>query len=228
MSCRRQSLILGMPWLKEFNPSVDWKHQTINIPDNTDQTAFLDHELREAIGPSPTKSTYPDLLPSDFEEADIEEPFFPDENFVRYISRNSTPITTNRFIKVGGRMIPSVAKTSISTQLESSTINEEITLPAKYQEFALVFSEEASHVLPPGRPYDHAINLEKTFIPKVGKVYPLSPEEQKATEDFLEENLKSGKICPSKSPQVSLSSLWERKTVAFIPAKTITMSTVKP
>ena len=35
-------------------------------------------------------------------------------------------------------------------------------------------------------------------------MYPLSPDERKATEDFLDENLASGKICPSNSPQASL------------------------
>ena len=34
-------------------------------------------------------------------------------------------------------------------------------------------------------------------------MYPLSPNEWKATEDFLDENLTSGKIRPSNSPQAS-------------------------
>ena len=41
----------------------------------------------------------------------------------------------------------------------------------------------------------------KSFTPKIGKVYPLSPDERRATEDFLDENLASGKIRPSNSPQ---------------------------
>ena len=40
-------------------------------------------------------------------------------------------------------------------------------------------------------------------MPKIGKIYPLSPNEKKATEDFLEENLATGKIRPSNSPQAS-------------------------
>ena len=35
------------------------------------------------------------------------------------------------------------------------------------------------------------------------KVYPLNPNEQKALEDFIEENLSSGRIRPSKSPMAS-------------------------
>ena len=54
------------------------------------------------------------------------------------------------------------------------------------------------------RPYNHPILLDETFVPKIGKVYPLSPDEQKATDDFIEENLRTGKIRPSSSPQASL------------------------
>ena len=35
------------------------------------------------------------------------------------------------------------------------------------------------------------------------KVYPLSPSEQKELDAFIQENLESGHICPSKSPMAS-------------------------
>ena len=60
-----------------------------------------------------------------------------------------------------------------------------------------------SYHLPPSQLYDHPINLDGSFVPTIEKVYPLTPEEQKVTEDFLEENLKSGKIWPLNSPQAS-------------------------
>ena len=37
----------------------------------------------------------------------------------------------------------------------------------------------------------------------MGKIYPLTLKEQKATEDFLEENLQLGRIHPSNSPQAA-------------------------
>ena len=40
-------------------------------------------------------------------------------------------------------------------------------------------------------------------MPKIGKIYLLSPDEKKATEDFLKENLAIGKIYLSNSPQAS-------------------------
>ena len=57
--------------------------------------------------------------------------------------------------------------------------------------------------MPPSRPYNHPILLDETFVPKIGKVYPLSPDKQKATDNFIEENLKTGKIRPFSSPQAS-------------------------
>ena len=57
--------------------------------------------------------------------------------------------------------------------------------------------------MPPSWPYDHPILLDESFIPKISKVYPLSPDEQKATDDFIEENLQTGKIRPSSSLQAS-------------------------
>ena len=39
--------------------------------------------------------------------------------------------------------------------------------------------------------------------PKLSKVYPLSPVEQKELDSFLEENLHTGQICSSKSPMAA-------------------------
>ena len=75
------------------------------------------------------------------------------------------------------------------------------TLPSEFANFTLVFSKEATNYVPPSRPYDHEINLNNSFTPKIRKVYPLSPDECKATKDFLQENLDYGKIRPSNSPQ---------------------------
>ena len=43
------------------------------------------------------------------------------------------------------------------------------------------------------------------------KVYPLSPVEQKELDSFLEENLYTGQICPSKSPMAALVFFIKKK-----------------
>ena len=104
---------------------------------------------------------------------------------------------------IDGKLRPlTVAKTSIASKLAQKVKETPITLPEEYAEFAEVFSEEASQRMPPSGPYDHPILLDETFVPKIGKVYLLSPDEWKATDDFIEEKLQTGKIRPS-SPQAS-------------------------
>ena len=77
------------------------------------------------------------------------------------------------------------------------------TLLAEYTEYAQVFSKEATDHVPPSRPYDHTINLDESFIPTIGQLYPLSVKEREAADEFIDENLHSGKIRLSKSPQAS-------------------------
>jgi len=66
--------------------------------------------------------------------------------------------------------------------------------------FESVFAKEDFDILPEHRQWDHAIELIPGSEPKSLKVYPLSPVEQKELDAFLEENLRTGRICPSKSP----------------------------
>ena len=58
-------------------------------------------------------------------------------------------------------------------------------------------------ILPEHRQWDYAIELILGLEPKSSKVYPLSPVEQKELDAFLEENLCTRRICPSKSPMAA-------------------------
>ena len=91
------------------------------------------------------------------------------------------------------------------------------SLPPEYTPYASVFLKEVTDHVPPSHPYDHEINLDESFKPKIGKVYFLSPEEWKATKDFLDENLKTGKIHPSNFPQASPFFFVKKKDSGFHP-----------
>jgi len=69
--------------------------------------------------------------------------------------------------------------------------------------FESVFAKEDFDVLPEHRQWDHAIELIPGAEPKSSKVYSLSPVEQKELDSFLEENLCTRRICPSKSPMAA-------------------------
>jgi len=76
-------------------------------------------------------------------------------------------------------------------------------LPAYVAEFRSVFAKEDFDILPEHRKWDHAIELIPGAEPKSSKVYLLSPLEQAELDAFLEENLCSGRIRPSKSPMAA-------------------------
>jgi len=75
-----------------------------------------------------------------------------------------------------------------------------ILLLAYVAEFQSVFAKEDFDILLEHHKWDHAIELIPGAEPKSSKVYPLSPLEQTELDAFLEENLCTGQIRPSKSP----------------------------
>ena len=96
-----------------------------------------------------------------------------------------------------------ICKTTLSTELAIAVHKDEVTLPLQYSVYADVFSEQTFDTLPPQRDFDHAIDLKESFVPKVAKLYPLNPKELTACQAFIDENMKTGQIRPSKSPQAS-------------------------
>ena len=76
-------------------------------------------------------------------------------------------------------------------------------IPDEYKEFGKVFEKSSFDEMPPCQPLDHAIELKPGSEPKFCKVYPLNPEEQTQLDTFIEENLATGRIQPSKSPMAS-------------------------
>ena len=128
-------------------------------------------------------------------------------------------------LRCGNRFIPNnspiVAKLTTTTELAATTKKSKpkTTLPKEYEDFTSVFSQEATTRLPPLRPYDHEINLKETFTPKIGKLYPLSPDERTAMDTFVDEHLASGKIRPSNSLQASPFFFVKKKDGGLCPCQ---------
>jgi len=76
-------------------------------------------------------------------------------------------------------------------------------LPDCVRGFESVFAKKDFDVLPEHRQWDYAIELIPGVEPKLSKVYPLSPVEQKELDSFLEENLYTRRIRLSKSPMAA-------------------------
>ena len=114
----------------------------------------------------------------------------------------------NQPIQVENDEITIRAKTSILQSLaHEAETNEkkafEELVPEEYREYQSVFEKTASERFPESCPWDHRIDLKPDFIPKKVKTYPLSIEEEKEMNKFIDDNLRKGFIWESASPQAS-------------------------
>jgi len=74
-------------------------------------------------------------------------------------------------------------------------------VPKRFWKWRKVFGKTESERMPVRKPWDHAIELKKGFVPRKGKVYSLSRDEKEEVQVFMEDQLRKGYIQPFKSPQ---------------------------
>ena len=72
-----------------------------------------------------------------------------------------------------------------------------------FHKWIKVFGKKQSERMPTRKLWDHAIDVKEGFVPRKGKVYPLSREEREEVREFVKEQLRKGYIRPSKSPQTA-------------------------
>jgi hypothetical protein len=67
-------------------------------------------------------------------------------------------------------------------------------VPKHYLQYKEVFKKQTFDQLQPRRPWDHAIELIPNSKTTDCKIYPLNPMEQKQLDEFLKEQLETGRI----------------------------------
>ena len=67
-------------------------------------------------------------------------------------------------------------------------------LPPWYLEYQDIFDKTNFNTIPDRHPWDHAIELTPDFEPVDCSVYPLTEAKQVVLEEFLDENLRTGRI----------------------------------
>ena len=74
MNCGNKNLILGLPWLKEANPVINWGKETLSLNDKVDKAGDLLHQQEvQTISYStfdPPKSANPPTSPSYYDRRD--------------------------------------------------------------------------------------------------------------------------------------------------------------
>ena len=62
-------------------------------------------------------------------------------------------------------------------------------VPEKFHKWIKIFGRKQSERMPMRKVWDHAIKVKKGFVPRKGKVYPLSREKRKEVREFIKEQL---------------------------------------
>jgi hypothetical protein len=172
-----EDIILGLPWLRQINPKVDWDTGTMELPDSPE----------------------PDPLPND---SPFEKISANCATRRTWIKAGIISETTNE-LWCCARFTLSTELAAKANEAKAKKMFEQMVLK-KYHKYLKVFLEVDSHHLPQHRPWDHAIDL-KPDAPETlkSKVYPISHNEQGALNKFIEKQLAKGYIVPSKSPMAS-------------------------
>src|SRR6202161_2438301 len=171
----KHPVVLGLPWLKTHNPTIDWRENRIIF------THFF------------CANNCLDLAPDVFTEG-TEIPEMTDkeaDNFCVNAEISKADAKTTFSIAIGRKNIE-----------EEKTFEE--LVPEAYHDFKDIFSEEVATKLPPSREHDLAIKFkEGTKLPKPAGIYPMSDAELKDLREWTDEMLKKGFIQPSKSQVAS-------------------------
>jgi hypothetical protein len=81
---------------------------------------------------------------------------------------------------------------------------KDMTVPRKYEQHVVIFSETAAHRFPPSQPEDHAIQLKPDTPDMIKcKTYLLTKPEMDVAKKFLDKNQAMGYIKPMNSPYLS-------------------------
>ena len=84
-------------------------------------------------------------------------------------------------------------------------------VPRQFHKYLKVFEKKELERMLMRKAWDHAIDLREGFMPKKGKIYPLSRVKREEVQEFVKDQLRKGYIRPSKSLQTS--------PVFFVPKK---------
>jgi len=85
-------------------------------------------------------------------------------------------------------------------EVSSQDIQEPHVIPEEYADLKELFEDKEIGILPPHRPYDHAIKLEPGTTAPFGPMYNLSKTELEELRKNIDENLAKGFIRRSESP----------------------------
>ena len=191
-------IIFGTDWLQAHNPEVNWSGPQLAFTRCPSSCSLSRKPL--VITPKyrvPCAPVINSIAPVLDEATQDEDPDFASE---------ANDVFLQFHVAEKDDFLPIRSKSTTSTQLAARSAPETSTthVPTPYlEDFARVFSKEASHRLPAHQPWDHKIDLVPNVQMKNCGVYRLTPKEDQAMKTYIAEQLAKGYIRKSESPFAS-------------------------
>ncbi|KAG5726085.1 hypothetical protein E4T56_gene1635 [Termitomyces sp. T112] len=188
-------IVLGLPWLRDVNPNINWKNLTMQFPGPKASLAAAIHLRFQSIPdlnvtPDPTATP---TVPNPVDSGNLDIKIIGAIPFARLL-REGTPAFQLQVMPALPKEYLCMGTTTPENKTEEQILSE--VVPLEYHEFADVFSEGSAKELPPHRSYDHQIDLEEGTSPPFGKIYNMSKIELQALKEYLDDMLGKDFIRP--------------------------------
>jgi hypothetical protein len=217
---RKQDIILGLTWLHEHNPEVNWKSGDVKMrlclnhchtcqnKANVEQKERLIEEANICscrAGPMPEPDVkmedIPNLSNVSDDEDEEEEPYTGEDVMEEGDQLFTATIPCKvEFIRTSSNISQRLVE-AFHKNMQPKTFHKSV--PTYLQDFKDLFAKSSFHCLPDRKVWDHAIELVPDSKASNCKVYPLAPNKQVELDEFIQENLMTGRIRLSKSPMAS-------------------------
>jgi hypothetical protein len=196
-------VILGKPWLRKHNPTINWRTHEIQFADCSCGITPSRMSSEKTVTPPSggwCRDTHTKITKTRRERG-IEA-----NHSVDYASHDTKPSIQLNESGRGGYDTSGTQKprsdTSRKTQTSGNTSEvPQGKVPDEYKEFEQLFQKKPPESeLPEHQEWDHEIPIEPGKKPSFGPIYQLSAKELQTLREYLDENLKRKFIRPSKSP----------------------------
>ena len=172
---QKQSVILGMSWLKHYNPEINQKTgevKMIRCPDEYEKKWRVGKQMKPGWKKQEEKK----------EKKERRRPMIKEVKIIERIMKEK--------------------ENEEEDLIELRAIDE--IVPRQFHKYLKVFEKKDSERMPMRKIWNHAIDLKEEFVPKKDKIYSLSRIEREEIQKFVKNQLRKGYIRPLKLLQTSL------------------------
>ena len=192
--------IVGMPWLENNNPIIDWKNKSVKVYGKyiptitscpTPKSRNMEQMMEKQFNLISVKQ-----LDKQLKENLVEEVFL-----INFKSNDTeTESVSTELVNKQINNIDTVSNEKIQNNNSSVDRELEILNDKLCKEYNDVFPSDLPHVLPPIRHVDHKIELQPNTTPIAKQAYRMSPKDLDELKKQLDDLIRHGFIQPSKSP----------------------------